>query len=880
MTLGASLWQLLISPLELLLETVYGIAMNISVNQGAAIFLMSMVMNLLLLPLYRQADAIQEKERELEKKMEPWVRHIKKTFKGDERFMMLQTYYNQNHYKTYYSLRSVLPLALEVPFFMAAYHFLSNLGELKGGILGPIQDLSVPDGLLVLGSLTLNLLPILMTVINIISSTVYTKGAPLKDKITLYGMALIFLVLLYDSPAGLVFYWTLNNLFSLVKNLIFRLKKPKEHSPRKREDGRVSRSFLSGKPNYKLFLCGGIFLAVVTGLLIPSAVISSSPQEFVQIADFYSPLRHVFNAVLCAVGTFVIWFGVFYYLFGPKMKKAAEVSIWVFSGCAIVNYMFFGKGLGELTPNLIFKNDAAAGSGDAFSLIFPGSHLADILICLVLAGAFLFLFRRKESLVKYCYYVLILAVACLSAFNIYQIQRDYPGLKATVERMNQEENDSLFRLSRKGKNVVVLMLDRAVGSLLPHIFEEVPELEKQYAGFTYYPNTLSFGTSTNIASPELFGGYEYTPEEMNRRDQEPLVSKQNEALKVLPVLFDEAGYEVTVCDPVYAGYQWIPDLSVFDAYPQFHVYNTEQGQFNQNVTRNWTERQNATWTRNFFCYSLMKISPTLLQPFLYQQGSYFHRTSLTQHVIDPSRSEGMHVGFLNSYSVLYSLPELTEITETGDTYLTLANSTTHEMCLLEEPAYVPSESIDNTVYDRTHVERTAPDGRAITLETVYQMTHYHVNAAGLIQVGNWLDYLRENGVYDNTRIIIVADHGAPLYLEEGSAFGSEKLDVVNAFNPLLMVKDFGATAFTTDDTLMTNADVPTLAVQGIMEHPVNPFTGREINTDAKEAEEMHVQYPEEWSTTVNNGSTFLPGTWYSVHDDVTDLNNWAELGKW
>ena len=40
-------------------------------------------------------------------------------------------------------------------------------------------------------------------------------------------MAGLFLVLLYDSPSGLVFYWTLNNLFSLVKNIFYKLKNPK-----------------------------------------------------------------------------------------------------------------------------------------------------------------------------------------------------------------------------------------------------------------------------------------------------------------------------------------------------------------------------------------------------------------------------------------------------------------------------------------------------------------------------------------------------------------------------------------------------------------------------------------------------------------------------
>ena len=51
---------------------------------------------------------------------------------------------------------------------------------------------------------------------------------------------------------------------------------------------------------------------------------------------------------------------------------------------------------------------------------------------------------------------------------------------------------------------------------------------------------------------------------------------------------------------------------------------------------------------------------------------------------------------------------------------------------------------------------------------------------------------------------------------------------------MLLVKDFGATGFTTSDTFMTNADVPTLAMAGLIENPVNPFTGNPINSSFKE----------------------------------------------
>ena len=39
-------------------------------------------------------------------------------------------------------------------------------------------------------------------------------------------MALFFLVFLYTSPSGLVFYWTLNNVFSLGKTIYYKLKNP------------------------------------------------------------------------------------------------------------------------------------------------------------------------------------------------------------------------------------------------------------------------------------------------------------------------------------------------------------------------------------------------------------------------------------------------------------------------------------------------------------------------------------------------------------------------------------------------------------------------------------------------------------------------------
>ena len=217
MTFSQIIYTIILGPLELLFDTVYAIAVGATHNPGLSLIFLSLTINLLVLPLYRRADAMQEEERQISIKLKPGIDQIRKAFKGDERFMILQTYYRQNDYKPYYALKGSLSLLLEIPFFIAAYHYLSHSYVLQGASFGPIADLGAPDNLIKLGGISLHLLPILMTLINIVSGAIYTKGMTLKSKIQLYGMALVFLVLLYESPAGLVFYWLMNNVFSLFK---------------------------------------------------------------------------------------------------------------------------------------------------------------------------------------------------------------------------------------------------------------------------------------------------------------------------------------------------------------------------------------------------------------------------------------------------------------------------------------------------------------------------------------------------------------------------------------------------------------------------------------------------------------------------------------
>ena len=923
MSFGSIMYQLFLSPLTLIFEAVYSTAFELLRSSGAAIFPLSLVVNLLLLPFYNRADAIQAEEREREKKMAPFVEHIKKTFKGDERFMMLQTLYKENNYKPIYAVRSSIALVLEVPFFIAAYNFLSKLPDLQGAKFLCFSDLSQPDRLITVGGLTLNVLPILMTLINVVSSEIYTKGLKFKDKIMLHGMALIFLVLLYDSPSGLVLYWTLNNIFSLLKNVVNGSKNKKRTAgilfgiggigvlvygfgffhglanyrlgvlafgalmliplvigllPSRKAKALDSKTE-EKKPDHRLFWGGAAFLTILLGGLIPSSIIKSSPLEFVMTSDVHSPNRYVFFAFLTAAGFFLVWSGLFYYLASPKAKRVFTGAMWVCAITGIANYMVFGANSNSLTTDLRF---------DVALDIAKNKIFLDILMIVALTALVIVVYKKKAQVIKFLSPVLLIAIGAMTLYNVYDVEKAMPNIRRVIEENANSERPTLT-FSKDGKNVVVLMVDRAVSSYVPYLFNENPKLAEQFSGFTYYPNTLSFGTRTLVAAPALFGGYDYTPEGINSRPELSLKEKHNEAILTMPILFSEAGYDVTVMDPPYAGYSLIPDLSIFDEYPEIKAYNTEFGQFRE--SSDIAGNMQSIWKRNFFCYSVMKVAPLFMQPAVYSTGIYFQPGTSSTALIQGGAIDRYKVpdalmdSFMNSYEVLRQLPSITEAKETGkNNFFMMQNSATHNIIPLQEPDYEPASIVENGEYDRTHTERFTLNGVSMHMDTTYQMAHYESDMAVLMKLGDWMDELRKLGVYDNTRIIIVSDHAWGLGSFDDLLFGDGDPNTLYnsedamGYNPLLFYKDFGDSGeFKTSYTFMTNADTPSLAMNGIVKDPVNPFTKNPMFQPDAKNQKMMVLYTDNWSAESNSGNTFTNTIWYSLSDkNVLDKKNWKK----
>ncbi len=212
------------SILESFLEYVFLFLYQLSHNYGYAIVLLSVFISLLLLPVYMLAERLQKKELLQRQSMQAKLDEIKQSFQGQEQFMMIQSLYRLHKYHPVLGLRSMGSLLIQIPFFFAAYHMLRDFTALEGVSFLFIEDLSKADALLPFGRYRINVLPFIMTAINIMAANVYTRRVDPKSLVSAWNIALIFFVLLYAMPSGLVLYWTCNNMFTLLKNVLLSLR--------------------------------------------------------------------------------------------------------------------------------------------------------------------------------------------------------------------------------------------------------------------------------------------------------------------------------------------------------------------------------------------------------------------------------------------------------------------------------------------------------------------------------------------------------------------------------------------------------------------------------------------------------------------------------
>jgi YidC/Oxa1 family membrane protein insertase len=194
-------------------------------NWGLAIIILSLAIYIVLYPLtLKQMKSMKEMQL-----VQPQIEELRKLYKNNTQRLNKEIMELYRKHKVN-PFGGCLPLILQIPIFFALYQVLSRSIALKGADFLWIKDLSEPDHLFrfpmelpFLGQY-FNLLPILMAIGMFIqqkTSMAKMSGTAVEQqKLMMIVFPIMFGILFYNMPAGLVLYWFINSSLSLWYQLV------------------------------------------------------------------------------------------------------------------------------------------------------------------------------------------------------------------------------------------------------------------------------------------------------------------------------------------------------------------------------------------------------------------------------------------------------------------------------------------------------------------------------------------------------------------------------------------------------------------------------------------------------------------------------------
>jgi YidC/Oxa1 family membrane protein insertase len=174
-------------------------------NWGWTIIAFTILLKLVFFPLNQKAGKSMAHMKTLMPKMEA----LKARF-GDDKMKLNQAMMELYKAEKVNPLGGCLPIIIQIPFFIALYWVLLGAVELRNTPwMGWITDLSTPDPYYVL--------PVLMGASMFIQTKLNPQPAdPIQAKVMLI-LPIVFSIMFFFFPAGLVLYWTMQNILGIAQ---------------------------------------------------------------------------------------------------------------------------------------------------------------------------------------------------------------------------------------------------------------------------------------------------------------------------------------------------------------------------------------------------------------------------------------------------------------------------------------------------------------------------------------------------------------------------------------------------------------------------------------------------------------------------------------
>jgi len=183
-------------------------------NYGWAIIVLTILIKLVLYPLQHKWMMSMRKMQKLQPKMEAIkARYKKYKTDPDQRQKMnvdMMKLYQQEGVNP---AGGCVPMLIQFPIFIGFYNLLSHAIELRGQpwILW-IHDLSLKDPYYIT--------PVLMAVAMFVQQQITPTTADPAQKRMFMLMPLVFLFIFKEMPSGLVLYWLVQNVLTIIQQLI------------------------------------------------------------------------------------------------------------------------------------------------------------------------------------------------------------------------------------------------------------------------------------------------------------------------------------------------------------------------------------------------------------------------------------------------------------------------------------------------------------------------------------------------------------------------------------------------------------------------------------------------------------------------------------
>jgi len=192
-------------------------------NYGLAIVLLALIISLVMLPLTRKSlHSMKEMQ-----KIQPETELIRKQYSANPQKMNKEIMELYKKHKIN-PVGGCLPMLLQIPIFFSLYQVLLRSVQLKGAHFLWIKDLAEPDAAFALPPALqnlpflgghINILPILMAVAMAFQQRLSQGGGKKmseQQRLMAGIMPIMFGMIFYNMPSGLVLYWFTNTLFMLV----------------------------------------------------------------------------------------------------------------------------------------------------------------------------------------------------------------------------------------------------------------------------------------------------------------------------------------------------------------------------------------------------------------------------------------------------------------------------------------------------------------------------------------------------------------------------------------------------------------------------------------------------------------------------------------